>query len=378
MPKHNDFQHIYAGMIEQYGKEKGEQVYYAYINKHGYDDTKPMNEQKKKKKGVDDTGFFYKVGSLDFVKDESAGGMKYFVGTLSSTSLDLDGERLTKSALDMASKDLLMNTTVFFNHNHTGLGVGRIFKTEVVADAGKHLLKIWVQPSKAAGVQDIITQVEEGILKCMSIGGKTIKREDVYDEGLDKKVGELREVMALEASVVGIGANRDAMIDSIAKSYSLKGDSVEGSSLEKARLAASCNDAPEEVKGDGGEIDEKKPIVPPKKKKAVDGKEIDDDPQHEEAKKKGEEEDEGEEDDEDDETKEGKKKKGVDAMDIQKELPKEEEVTVSKTMLDELMKRLEAVEGKKSLVAHEEKFSSEPVLKEWDFDKIYKAQRGFK
>jgi HK97 family phage prohead protease len=314
-----------------------------------------------------DSNFFYKVGSLDFVKDESAGGMKYFVGTLSSTSLDLDGERLTKSALDMASKDLLMNTTVFFNHNHTGLGVGRIFKTEVVKDAEKHLLKIWVQPSKAAGVQDIVTQVEEGILKCMSIGGKTLKREDVYDKNLDKNVGELREVMALEASVVGIGANRDAMIDSIAKSYSLKGDSLEEDSLEKARLAASANDDPKEVKGDGGEVDEKKPIVPPKKKKAVDGEEVDDDPQHEEAKKKGKKAEKGEDEE-----------KGVDVMDVQKDLPKEEVVTMSKTALDDIMKRLEAVEGKKSLVAHEEKFSSEPVLKEWDFGKIYKAQKGFK
>jgi len=303
-----------------------------------------------------DSNFFYKVGSLDFVKDESAGGMKYFVGTLSSTSIDLDGERLTKSALDMASKDLLLNTTVFFNHNHTGLGVGRIFKTDVVSEDGKHLLKIWVQPSKAAGVQDIVTQVEEGILKCMSIGGKTLKREDVFDEGLDKKVGELQEVMALEASVVGIGANRDAMIESIAKSYSLKGDSLEeetkeeeikeeeeipaeeetveepnSASLKKARLAASANDDPKEVKGDGGEVDEKKPIVPPKRKKAVDGEEIKDDPQHEQAKKKGKKADKGEEEEDE------KEEKGVDAMDIQKDLPKEEVVTMSKTALDDIM-----------------------------------------
>jgi RNAse (barnase) inhibitor barstar len=29
-------------MIKQYGAEKGEQVYYAWLKKHGYDDTKPM------------------------------------------------------------------------------------------------------------------------------------------------------------------------------------------------------------------------------------------------------------------------------------------------------------------------------------------------
>ena len=39
-PKHKDYKRIYAGMIKQYGPEKGKQVYYAWLNKHGYDDTK--------------------------------------------------------------------------------------------------------------------------------------------------------------------------------------------------------------------------------------------------------------------------------------------------------------------------------------------------
>src|SRR5207245_2775852 len=33
-------------MISQYGKEKGTSVYYAYVNKHGYDDTKPFPGKK--------------------------------------------------------------------------------------------------------------------------------------------------------------------------------------------------------------------------------------------------------------------------------------------------------------------------------------------
>jgi len=39
-PKHPDFQAILSSFIKQYGAKKGEQVYYAWLNKHSYDDTK--------------------------------------------------------------------------------------------------------------------------------------------------------------------------------------------------------------------------------------------------------------------------------------------------------------------------------------------------
>jgi hypothetical protein len=39
-PLHKDYQKIKSKMVAQYGKDKGEQVYYAWLNKHNYDDTK--------------------------------------------------------------------------------------------------------------------------------------------------------------------------------------------------------------------------------------------------------------------------------------------------------------------------------------------------
>ena len=44
MPKHPDFQEIYDSMKKQYGKRVDE-VYYAWVNKHRLNDTKPMNIQ---------------------------------------------------------------------------------------------------------------------------------------------------------------------------------------------------------------------------------------------------------------------------------------------------------------------------------------------
>ena len=48
MPKHPDFQKIYNRFKKQY-KGKGESLYYAWLNKKGYDDTKPFPKGKEKK-----------------------------------------------------------------------------------------------------------------------------------------------------------------------------------------------------------------------------------------------------------------------------------------------------------------------------------------
>jgi len=49
MPKSADFQKIYNRFIKQYGEKKGKELYYAWINKKGYNDTKPFPKGKEKK-----------------------------------------------------------------------------------------------------------------------------------------------------------------------------------------------------------------------------------------------------------------------------------------------------------------------------------------
>jgi len=49
MPKHPDFIKIYGRFIKQYGKEKGKNLYYAWLKKKKYDDTKPFPKGKEKK-----------------------------------------------------------------------------------------------------------------------------------------------------------------------------------------------------------------------------------------------------------------------------------------------------------------------------------------
>lgn len=46
---HPDFKKVYKRFVSQYGIKKGKQFYYAWLNKKGYDDTKPFPKGKKKK-----------------------------------------------------------------------------------------------------------------------------------------------------------------------------------------------------------------------------------------------------------------------------------------------------------------------------------------
>jgi hypothetical protein len=46
MPMHDDFEKIYQNFIRQYGEEEGKKNYYAWLQKMGYDDTKPMPKEK--------------------------------------------------------------------------------------------------------------------------------------------------------------------------------------------------------------------------------------------------------------------------------------------------------------------------------------------
>jgi len=45
MPVHEDFAKIRANMLDFYGEKQGENVYHAWLNKCGYDDSKPMKGQ---------------------------------------------------------------------------------------------------------------------------------------------------------------------------------------------------------------------------------------------------------------------------------------------------------------------------------------------
>lgn len=179
---------------------------------------------------------------------EQDGSLKLFGGIASSTSIDRDNERMDKAVLNKIASDLKKNSTVFFNHDLKGLGVGTVASAEVVNDS----VRISVVPTKAEGMRDVVTQIQEGVLKSFSVGGKIRDYEDQFDEKLGKKVRVIKDVDCYEVSVVGIPANGDASILSY-MSKSFKGDSLEPekvpvASATDAIFKSAETDEKEEVK----------------------------------------------------------------------------------------------------------------------------------
>lgn len=310
MPKHPSFQSIYANMKEQYG-EHADEVYYAWVNQHGYDDTKPFPKGAKKMVSEESLFKMFATGpGSRFIKSVE-GDSKFYVGVASSTSLDRDNERMAKGVLEKAALNLV-GKPVMFNHKHADLGVGKIVGGWMDGER----LMIKMQPTEAKSMQDVITQIDEGILSAFSVGGRSLEKTPASDGSY--KI--IKDADFYEVSVVAIPANPDAQIlGAVAKMLD----------VEKTRIASSVNDDADEVKGDGGEADEKAPVVPHKKKKQKDGSLVTDDGQQEEARRKAkenkgegmidvvkapkpEEEDEDDEDEEEEEKEAGCKEASVD------------------------------------------------------------------
>ena len=161
---------------------------------------------------------------IPFEKQVSGEGrVTLFGGIAASSDLDREGDIIEPQVIEKIASELRKNTTVFFNHQTKGLGVGKV--KDAYAKNGE--VHIEVEPTNAKGMEDVILQIGEGILKNFSIGGKVLKCEDKYIEKYGRKVRVIKDVSCYEVSVVGVPANTEASITSyIAKSFSGAGDDM--------------------------------------------------------------------------------------------------------------------------------------------------------
>ena len=108
MPKDPDFVKIHARFIKQYGEKKGEELYHAWLNKKGYDDTKPFPNKKEKKE------FRCPIRGIE-VKE--VGGTYHVEGLIATTHVDeVDREegvdipdRIIKATLDDFAEQMNTN-----------------------------------------------------------------------------------------------------------------------------------------------------------------------------------------------------------------------------------------------------------------------------
>ena len=98
MPKHPDFQKIYNRFVKQY-KERGESLYYAWLKKKGYDDTKPFPKGKEKKE------FKCRVVGIEMKELEGCFHVEGLIATTHVDNLDMEEgieipDRITKETLE--------------------------------------------------------------------------------------------------------------------------------------------------------------------------------------------------------------------------------------------------------------------------------------
>ncbi len=98
MPLHSDFQKILNNYVKQYGSKKGKSVFYAWLNKHGYDDTKAFPGKKMDKKTINN--FEFKTSNQNVNIDEEKGIVSGFIATThpdnsKDVSRGKDGDILT-------------------------------------------------------------------------------------------------------------------------------------------------------------------------------------------------------------------------------------------------------------------------------------------
>lgn len=210
-------------------------------------------------------------------------------GYASTDTLDRQDEIITKDALIKAEKDLLENNTVFYEHKHSELPIGKVIGSEVDQKG----LKIKVQISKTAST--IWQLVQEGVLHCFSIGGRIIKAVEKYLKEQDKKIIEIQEIELLEVSLVGIPANPEARAINWYISKALFGgeekmEKVEEKKVEvpeeKALTSSDIPGLPKEEEKVEEKVEEKKIEELEKKEEVVEKNE---EPKEEEEKPKEEE-----------------------------------------------------------------------------------------
>ena len=141
---------------------------------------------------------------LELVKTVTKKNDKFHVvGYATTSDLDRQNQIITEKALQKATKDLLLNSTVFLNHNYDR-AIGKVEETEFVRG------KIKIDAYISAVESDVTTKIQEGIYNAFSIGGTITEIEEVTIKG--KKIQQISALEILEVSLVGVPANPQAKV----------------------------------------------------------------------------------------------------------------------------------------------------------------------
>lgn len=140
----------------------------------------------------------------------------YIYGVASTSDKDRDGETVVMKSLGKAfQKFMRQNPVLMYNHDGKNDAVGKVIPEFTGVDGTiyksgiiNNKLYIVGQISQADSARDVRTQVEEGVLKSFSIGGRARKVQKASQNCV--MVSDLHEI-----SIVPIPANDNAMFNVI-------------------------------------------------------------------------------------------------------------------------------------------------------------------
>ena len=155
---------------------------------------------------------------------DAAGDLVRIEGWSSTAGTDRDKDVIQPEVIANGITNFMKNPILLYMHDPTK-PIGRVTKMEVRPKEG-----FWIEAvlSAASDVKDIVTKIQEGILRAFSIGFKLIDGKPTGD------VFNITDMELWEVSVVSIPANADALF-SMAKGMKWGSDLVV-SELEIERI----------------------------------------------------------------------------------------------------------------------------------------------
>lgn len=139
--------------------------------------------------------------------ETDASGNWYVEGLCATSDLDLQGDVITKEALEQSASDLVKNSTVLFNHDDNE-PIGKVVEAKAVTDGTETGLWVKVLISKTAPMR--WQQIKEGVLNKFSIRGKVLRAQREFVAALNKVVNVIYAMKLFETSIVSIPANPEA------------------------------------------------------------------------------------------------------------------------------------------------------------------------
>jgi len=194
MPENPDFAKVHAKMIKDYGKEKGDSVYYAWLKKHGYDDKKPFPGKKESVEiRINERLKFSVPFVVESVDKVSEAGCKKIKGTMLKATTSRNGRTYEMAEIEKAK---FSSNTISLNHTEDVTDNVGTFKP-VLTNDGIDFEAVIYNTGKHPYVTDMI---DKGLIKFTSIeaiagemvkeGDKTVAKDlDITGLGLVKTPG---------------------------------------------------------------------------------------------------------------------------------------------------------------------------------------------